>query len=68
MARFILDVASVDSEKAKKIIKDLLNDTFLAKEVVTITCIDETNNNQFYEETKNNTLTKEQIENYNNSL
>ena len=52
MARFILDVASKDSkislEELKKVI-DIHKDYF-GEFVSTITLVDETNENQFYEE------------------
>lgn len=64
MARFILDVANCDSEKVTKVLYELLEDTFLNSEIASITCIDETNNNQFYDKREKNKLSEEQIENY----
>lgn len=68
MARFILDVANADSKKIEKIMYDLFENTFLASEVASITCIDETNSNQFYDSPENNIISEEQITNYNKEL
>ena len=74
MARFILDVASKDSkislEELKKVI-DIHKDHF-GEFVSTITLVDETNENQFYEEELEedpslNDLNEEQINNFKKS-
>ncbi len=48
MARFILDVANLDSKGIAEVLDVIERDPFLAKGVTSIRCIDETNNNQFY--------------------
>jgi len=62
--RFILDIANKTDSKAemKKIID------FLSNEIATIHCIDQTNENQFYDEQEKNILTEKQIRNYNNQM
>lgn len=65
MARFILDVGNLDPVRIQKLMRNLCDDT---NEIISITCIDETNTNQFYTETRKNRLTEDQIKNYNESL
>jgi hypothetical protein len=48
MARFILDVANLDSKGIAEVLDVIERDPFLAKGVTSIRCIDETNDNQFY--------------------
>ena len=75
MARFILDVVDdkykMDIEQVDKICKAMSEELF--GEIFTITCIDDTTDNQFYiddEDTKytDNKLSKKQIDNYNKHL
>tara|TARA_R100001460_G_scaffold49521_1_gene87718 strand:+ start:413 stop:604 length:192 start_codon:yes stop_codon:yes gene_type:complete len=61
MARFILDVNTIEIEK----VLDVINHFF---ESSSITCIDRTNTAQFYEQTQKNKLTTKQIKNFNNNL
>jgi hypothetical protein len=67
MARFILDVANLDSKGIAEVLDVIERDPFLAKGVTSIRCIDETNNNQFYSWDTGttpmmNALSEEQIE------
>jgi hypothetical protein len=48
MARFILDMANLDSKGIAEVLDVIERDPFLAKGVTSIRCIDETNDNQFY--------------------
>ena len=48
MARFILDVANLDSKGIANVLDLIERDSFLLKHVTSIRCIDETNENQFY--------------------
>ena len=64
MARFILDIANV--EDIHGLMKDLLEYTFLADKVTSITCIEKTNANQFDNSGTDNVLSQEQIDSYNN--
>lgn len=48
MARFILDVANLDSKGIANVLDVIERDSFLLKNVTSIRCIDETNENQFY--------------------
>ena len=76
MARFILDVNSkgkykMDIKQVDRICKSMSEELF--GEIFTITCIDDTTDNQFYiddEDTKytDNKLSKKQIDNYNKHL
>lgn len=64
MARFILDVMTDDIIKVLNVIE---RDGFLSREVTSIRCIDETNDNQFYSWDENfspmmNVLSKKQLE------
>jgi hypothetical protein len=62
--RFILDIANkTDSKPEMQKIIDFLSD-----EIATINCIDESNSNQFYEETEKNILTQKQIKTYNDIM
>ena len=61
MARFILDVNSIEIEK----VLDVVNLFF---ESSSITCIDRSNTAQFNEQTHKNKLTIKQIRNFNNNL
>lgn len=66
MARFILDVANLKSTEIKHILEIVERDSTLSKLICNIVCIDETNKNQFHEQTELNTLSKTQIENFKN--
>jgi len=64
MARFILDFMTDDIIKVLNVIE---RDDFLSREVTSIRCIDETNDNQFYSWDENfspmmNVLSKKQLE------
>ena len=72
MARFILDVDV--EEGIEKVIKACCDETLMGGSV-TITCIDETTDNQFYIDDEeagysytDNKLSEKQITNYNNFL
>ena len=60
MARYILDIANIETEETSddvmKKILDVLHD-----KIVRIDCIDITNENQFYDEWQHNQLTEKQI-------
>ena len=63
MARFILDVMTDDIIKVLDVIE---RDDFISREVTSIRCIDETNDNQFYSWDENfspmmNVLSKKQL-------
>ena len=62
--RFILDIANKTESKPEmeKIID------FLSDEIATIHCIDQTNENQFYDEQEKNILTQKQIKTYNDIM
>jgi hypothetical protein len=62
--RFILDIANKTESKPEmeKIID------FLSDEIATIHCIDQTNENQFYDEQEKNILTDKQIKTYNDIM
>lgn len=62
--RFILDIANKTESKPE--MEKIIN--FLSDEIATINCIDESNSNQFYEETENNILTDKQIKTYNDIM
>lgn len=79
MARFILDVASfnefgimTDEEimKISKTVVDVLNDKTLTNGIITMNCIDESNENQFNDELEiqlgngTNFFTNEQLINF----
>lgn len=64
MARFILDVMTDDVTKVLNLIE---RDDFVSKQVASIRCIDETDENQFYSWDKKtspmmNVLSKKQLE------
>lgn len=62
MARFILDV---NTENIQEVMGIIERDIYLADKVASIRCIDETTENQFYDEGENGTnqLSEKQIEN-----
>ena len=65
MARFIIDVANLSEIEADNFMKELTDNT---NKMITIHCIDRTNDNQFYgvEENHKNRLSEVQVQNYNN--
>ena len=63
MARFILDIANLNESEIKEIM-NLITKNYFANKIVSIYCIDRTNENQFYEDTFKNNLSKKQIKNY----
>jgi len=66
MARFILDIANLDSEKVDKVMEAICE--LGSGEILTIHCIDETNENQFHEDSIDNALSEKQITSYNEQL
>tara|TARA_Y100000114_G_scaffold143630_1_gene151362 strand:- start:23 stop:250 length:228 start_codon:yes stop_codon:yes gene_type:complete len=72
MARFILDINSdghykMNENQINKICKKI-NEDFTEGNVFRIVCIDDSTDNQFYENEKRNKLNKNQIKNYDNFL
>jgi len=66
MARFILDIDSASVPDTKEFMELFCERA--KKHIVTITCIDNSNNNQFEEHCFLNYLSKEQIDNYNKAI
>jgi hypothetical protein len=66
MARFILDIANLDSEKINMVMETICE--LSSGEIFTIHCIDETNDNQFYDDSTKNILSKKQIANHKEQL
>ena len=64
MARFILDVANLDRDGIKKVLTNCCDESLMGG-MVTITCVEETNENQFYNDVSLNFLSKDQISKYN---
>ena len=67
MARFILDVANLMPRQIKQLQDEIFDKTIVRNCIATMNCIDETNNNQFYQdfdEGDTNELSAEQIENF----
>lgn len=62
MARFILDVANLMPHQIEKLQDEIFNKTLVSRSVATMICIDETNNNQFFNDEQTNELSAEQIE------
>ena len=69
MPRFILDVANTrfDGDLNTKAFMEELCERY-GNHFVSVVCVDNTNNNQFYDEPIKNKLSKTQIDNYNNYL
>jgi hypothetical protein len=72
MARFILDVDTTD---IKRVLEVIDRDLFLSDNTSTITCVDKTNDAQFYFDDPTtgcsysmNALTKKQVQNYKDIL
>jgi Tfp pilus assembly protein PilV len=59
--RYILDIAQTDETPAQ-FMQDFCET--MGDRVVTIVCIDETNDNQFHNDTTKNTLTEAQLQRY----
>lgn len=62
MARFILDVANCDKEEANKIMERVVEE--LGDKIASITLVDVSNDNQFYEDASKNVLSEKQINNF----
>ena len=62
MARFILDVANCDKKEANKVMERVVEE--LGDKIASITLVDVSNDNQFYEDARKNVLTKKQINNF----
>ena len=69
MPRFILDVANTkyEGDLDTKAFMEELCDKF-GNHILSVVCVDKTNDNQFHDNAKKNKLSKEQIQNYNNYL
>jgi hypothetical protein len=66
MARFILDVANLSEKQIDSVINELINNTPIISEgISTIVCVDNTNDNQFYDDCKKNNLSEKHIKNFN---
>jgi len=69
MPRFILDIANTKFKgdlNTKAFMEELCEK--YGNHFVSIVCIDETNDNQFYDESIKNRLSKNQVKNYNDYL
>jgi hypothetical protein len=69
MPRFILDVANTKFEgdlDTKEFMKELC-DKF-GNHILSVVCIDKTNDNQFHDDAEENKLSNSQIQNYNEYL
>jgi len=64
MARFVLDIANLSEQETEDIMLRILNDEVISKTVVTISCIDTTNDNQFHEDGADNVFSERQIEKF----
>lgn len=62
MARFVMDIANLSHVECEDVLAVLGN--YYNDKVISIRCIDETNENQFYANGHNNVLSDEQIENF----
>ena len=63
--RYILDIAQTDktpTDYAKKFMQDFCET--MEDHIVTIVCIDKTNDNQFHNDNTKNTLTDAQLQSY----
>jgi hypothetical protein len=68
MARFIVDIANVsNSEKYAQMLSETICEA-IDNKIVTVVCIDKTNEAQFYTEKGLNQLTPQQIETANQLL
>jgi hypothetical protein len=68
MARFILDVANVNENDIEKILSEVLKrigEEDINYGIAEITCIEDTNESQFYNDLELNVLTPRQIEFFN---
>jgi hypothetical protein len=62
MARFIIDIANLSEIEIDNFMEELTDNT---NKIITINCIEKTNDNQFHEENHRNRLSEKQIQNYN---
>jgi hypothetical protein len=69
MPRFILDIANTkfDGDLNTKAFMENLCEKY-GNHILSIVCIDKTNENQFHEDYSKNKLSKSQIKNYNDYL
>tara|TARA_R110002051_G_scaffold173431_1_gene243760 strand:+ start:291 stop:500 length:210 start_codon:yes stop_codon:yes gene_type:complete len=66
MARFILDVANLSEKQIDSVMNELINNTPIVSDgISTIVCVDNTNDNQFYDDCKKNNLSEKHINNFN---
>ncbi len=65
MARFIIDIANLSEIEIDNFMEELTDKT---NKVITIYCIEKTNDNQFHERNYRNRLSEKQIQNYNKQL
>ena len=60
MARFIIDIANLSEIEIDNFMEELTDNT---NKIITIHCIEKTNDNQFHEENHRNRLSEKQIQN-----
>ncbi len=60
--RYILDIADPTGAHAKEFMEEICET--MADHIITIVCIDETNTNQFHDDSAKNTLTDAQLQRY----
>ena len=65
MARFIIDIANLSDIEIDNFMEELTDNT---NKIITIHCIEKTNDNQFHERNYRNRLSEKQIQNYNKQL
>lgn len=65
MARFIIDIANLSEIEIDNFMEELTDNT---NKIITIHCIEKTNDNQFHERNYRNRLSEKQIQNYNKQL
>jgi len=63
MARFILDVANLDPRHCREFMQKVVEAN--SKEVLTISCVDDSNQSQFHTDETKNRLTSDQWKKYN---
>ena len=63
MARFILDVANLDPREAREFMQKIVENH--SKEILTISCVDDSNHSQFHTDETKNRLTSDQWKTYN---
>ena len=64
MARFVLDIANLSKEEISEAMEGIIVKFSKEQMIVSIRCIDETNENQFYETGSYNVLSDRQIESF----